>query len=387
MNPLNLFTSESVGNGHPDKVCDQISDAILDECFRQDPNSRVAVESLVTTNTVFIAGEVTTLAKFNAEAIARKVIKDIGYIHPEQQFDYQNANIIIRIHEQSPDISQGVTEVLGREQGAGDQGIMFGYASNETSELMPLAISLAHKLVIKAKEVREKDSNSFLYSDCKSQVTIDYSSSSPTIDTIVLSLNHKDSVEQDFLKDFAYKNIIVPVCGKYLSDNTKILVNPTGRFVVGGPHGDTGLTGRKIIVDSYGGYARHGGGAFSGKDPTKVDRSAAYALRWVAKNLVASGLCDKCEIQVSYAIGYPKPINVTIEFFGTEKEDSEKIVSAVNKVFDLSPKGIVDSLGLRKPIYLKTAFGGHFGRTSEGDFFPWERTDKVNELKSAISSF
>lgn len=379
-----LFTSESVGVGHPDKVCDQISDAVLDECLSQDPLSRVAVESLATTNTVFVSGEVTTRAKLDIDKIVRDVVREIGYTHPELKFDSDTLEVIARVHEQSPDISMGVTETIEKEQGAGDQGIMFGYASNETSELMPLAISLAHKLVSLAKEVRESDANSFLYPDCKSQVTIDYSVSPPKIDTIVMSLNHKDYVQQDFLKRYVFEKIIFPVCEKYLSDKTRVLVNPTGRFVVGGPHGDTGLTGRKIIVDSYGGYARHGGGAFSGKDPTKVDRSAAYALRWVAKNLVASGLCDKCEIQVSYAIGYPKPINVTIDFFGTEKADKEKIISAVSSVFDLSPKGIIDSLGLRKPIYRRTAFGGHFGRAPEGEFFPWERTNRVDELRKAV---
>ncbi len=381
-----LFTSESVGIGHPDKVSDQISDAILDACLEQDPNSRVAVETLVTTQLVVIAGEVTTSANINYEQIARETIKGIGYIHKELNFDSENVKIEIKIHSQSNDISQGVSEGEGlfSEQGAGDQGLMFGFATNETENFMPLAIYLSHALVQKAKSLREKNPNSFLYPDCKSQVTIEYSENAPKIKTVVMSLNHKDSVSLEELRQFTIKNIIQPICQNYLTSETKILINPTGRFVIGGPDGDTGLTGRKIIVDTYGGYARHGGGAFSGKDPSKVDRSAAYAARWVAKNLVAANICDKCEIQLSYAIGYSQPLNITLNFFQTNKYPEEKIEKIVRDVFDLSPKGIIDKLNLKQPIYQKTAFGGHFGQQPIENTFPWEKTNKVNELREKI---
>jgi S-adenosylmethionine synthetase len=381
-----IFTSESVGIGHPDKICDQISDAILDACLEQDPESRVAVETLVTTQLVIIAGEVTTNAKVDYEKIARKTIKKIGYTHPEINFDHQKAKVEVKIHKQSKDISQGISEGEGlfKKQGAGDQGIMFGYATNETENLMPLAIDLAHKLVQRAKELREKDENSFLFPDCKSQLTIEYSNEKPKIKTVVLSLNHKESITLEALREYAIKEIIKPICEEYLTDKTQFLINPTGKFVIGGPDGDTGLTGRKIIVDTYGGYAKHGGGAFSGKDPTKVDRSAAYAARWVAKNLVASEACDKCEIQLSYAIGYSQPLNITIDFFNTEKYDPEKINKIVRETFDLSPKGIIENLNLKKPIYEKTAFGGHFGQNPSEDYFPWEKTNKVKELKEKL---
>jgi len=381
-----LFTSESVGIGHPDKICDQISDAILDACLEQDQQSRVAVETLVTTQLVVIAGEITTHAKVDYENIARKTIKKIGYTHPELNFDYQNAKIDVKIHSQSHDISQGVSEGEGlfAEQGAGDQGLMFGYATNETENFMPLAIDLSHALVQKAKELRELNPNSFLYPDCKSQVTIEYSNEKPKIKTVVMSSNHKDSVSLETLRQYIIQNIIKPICQEYLSPETKILINPTGRFVIGGPDGDTGVTGRKIIVDTYGGYARHGGGAFSGKDPSKVDRSAAYAARWVAKNLVAAEICDKCEIQLSYAIGYSQPLNITLDFFGTEKYPEEQINKAVKEVFDLSPKGIIEGLKLKQPIYQPTAFGGHFGQQPTVNTFPWEKTNKVNELREKI---
>lgn len=385
------FTSESVGNGHPDKVCDQISDAILDACLTQDKDSRVAIETLVTSQTVVIAGEVTTNAKVNFEQVARDTIKQIGYIDKDLGFDYENAEVIVRVHEQSPDISQGVSENQGlfKEQGAGDQGLMFGFASNETSELMPIAISLSHKLVEKARELRETSKLNYLRPDCKSQVTIVYDQDAITktigqpkrIDAIVLSLNHKPEASLEQIRKDAIELIINPICGSLIDDKTRIFVNPTGRFVVGGPAGDSGVTGRKIIVDSYGGFARHGGGAFSGKDPSKVDRSAAYAARYVAKNIVAAKLADKCEIQVSYAIGYSEPLNITIDCFNTNKIPIEKIEAAVKKVFNLTPKGIITSLNLKAPIYKATASGGHFGRVPEGNLFTWEKTDKVDELR------
>jgi len=385
-----LFTSESVGIGHPDKVCDAISDGILDACLKQDPNSRVAVETLVTTNTVVIAGEITTQAQINYEEVARNTIKEIGYTHNNIKFDYQNASIDIKIHSQSPDISQGVSEGEGlfKEQGAGDQGIMFGYATNETGSYMPLAIDLAHKMVRLAKELRESEKINYIYPDCKSQVTICYEDEKPQyIDAIVFSTHHKENVTLEKIREDVLEKIIKPICGKLMNEKTKIYVNPTGRFVVGGPDGDTGVTGRKIIVDTYGGYAKHGGGAFSGKDPSKVDRSAAYAARWVAKNVVAAGLAEKCEIQLSYAIGYSQPLNITIDTNGTGKFSDEIIEKAVRKVFDLSPGGINRSLNLKKPIYQKTSFGGHFGQKAEGDFFPWEKLDKLQELREAAFSY
>ncbi|MFH1290613.1 MAG: methionine adenosyltransferase, partial [Nanoarchaeota archaeon] len=303
-------------------------------------------------------------------------------------FDYQNAKVEVKIHAQSPDISQGVSEGEGlfKEQGAGDQGIMFGFATNETSSYMPLAIDLAHKIVIKAKQFRENGTD-YIYPDCKSQVTIYYEDDKPKyIDTIVFSTHHSDSVTLERIRKDAIEKIITPICGLFITEKTKILVNPTGRFVVGGPNGDTGLTGRKIIVDTYGGYGRHGGGAFSGKDPSKVDRSATYAARWIAKNVVAAGLAEKCEIQLSYAIGYSKPLNITVDTFNTGKFPDSKIEEAIRRVFDLSPKAIITQLNLKKPIYLKTSFGGHFGQKPEADFFPWERLDKLEELREAAFS-
>ncbi len=385
-----FFTSESVGIGHPDKVCDAISDGILDACLREDPNSRVAVETLVTTNTVVIAGEVTTTAQINYEEVARNTIKEIGYTSDKIQFDYQNASIDVKIHAQSPDISQGVSEGEGlfKEQGAGDQGIMFGYATNETGSYMPLAIDLAHQMVKKAKELRESEEINYIYPDCKSQVTICYEDEIPQyIEAIVFSTHHKESVNLEKIREDVLKKIIKPICGNLINEKTKIYINPTGRFVVGGPDGDTGLTGRKIIVDTYGGYAKHGGGAFSGKDPSKVDRSAAYAARWVAKNIVAAGLAEKCEIQLSYAIGYSQPLNITIDTHKTGKFSNQIIEKAVRKVFNLSPEGIINSLNLKKPIYQKTSFGGHFGQKAEGDFFPWEKLDKLQELRDIAFNY
>jgi len=382
------FSSESVGIGHPDKVCDRISDAILDECLKQDSNSRVAVETMVTTQKVIIAGEVTTKADIHYEEVVRATIKEIGYVEEALNFDSENAEVQILIHSQSPDISQGVSEGEGlfKEQGSGDQGIMFGFATNESENFMPLAINLANKIVVRAKEVRENKELDYLKPDCKSQVSIEYDSENKAkrIDTIIFSTHHSEDVPLDKIRKEVIEKIINPICLDLIDEETKILINPTGRFVVGGPAGDTGLTGRKIIVDTYGGYSRHGGGAFSGKDPSKVDRSAAYAARWVSKNIVAAELADKCEIQLSYAIGYPKPTSILIETFGTEKVESEKIEKAVERVFDLSPRGINEALNLKKPIYKKTSFGGHFGQEPSEDYFSWEKLDKVEELKKAI---
>jgi len=382
-----LFTSESVGIGHPDKVCDAVSDAIVDACLAQDPNSRVAIETLVTAQFMTIAGEVTTKANIDFEQIARDTIREIGYTDANLGFDFKNVEIKVKVHAQSPDISQGVTEGQGlfKEQGAGDQGLMFGFASNETESYMPLAIDLAHKIVRKAKELRESGDIDYINPDCKSQITICYEDSKPKyVDAVVFSTHHKESATLEKIRQDAIDKIIKPVCGKFFTEKTRVFVNPTGRFVLGGPAGDSGVTGRKIIVDTYGGFARHGGGAFSGKDPSKVDRSAAYAARYVAKNVVAAGLADKCEVQVAYAIGYAHPLNITVETFGTEKVDTAKIEKAIKIVFDLTPKGIITALNLKKPIYKKTSFGGHFGRTPEGDFFGWEKTDKADDLRRAV---
>jgi len=382
------FTSESVGIGHPDKVCDRISDAILDACLEQDKESRVAVETLVTTQKVVVAGEVTTKAQIDYEQIIRDTIKEIGYTNKDLGFDFQNAEIEILIHEQSPDISQGVSEGVGlfKEQGAGDQGIMFGFATNETENYMPLAINLANKILQKAKELRESGELEYLNPDCKSQVTVKYDENHKALglDTIIFSTHHKENVSLEKIKEDAIEKIIKPICKDLINEDTKILVNPTGRFVVGGPTGDTGLTGRKIIVDTYGGYSRHGGGAFSGKDPSKVDRSAAYAARWVAKNIVAAKLADKCELQISYAIGYPEPTSILIETFGTHKVPEEKIENAVKKIFNLKPKEIIENLNLKNPIYKATSFGGHFGQEPFDNHFSWEKLNKVEELKKEL---
>jgi len=384
------FTSESVGIGHPDKVCDQISDAILDACLMQDENSRAGIETLVTQQRVIVAGEINTNANINFEQIVRDTIKEIGYTNPELEFDFQNAKVEILIHQQSPDISQGVDEDKGsfQDQGAGDQGIMFGYATNETKNYMPLAINLANEILNKAKDFRINKIMPYLNPDCKSQVTLNYDENNNPIriDTIVFSTHHSKDVSLEEIKNDAIEKIIKPICIHLMDNDTKILVNPTGRFVHGGPFADAGLTGRKIITDTYGGYGRHGGGAFSGKDPSKVDRSATYAARWIAKNIVAAGLADTCEIQLSYAIGYPKPTSINVNTYNTEKVKKEIIEKAINIVFDLSPKGIVQALNLKKPIYKKTAYGGHFGQEPEGDYFTWEKLDKVEELRDVVKS-
>jgi len=376
-----LFTSESVTGGHPDKVCDQISDAILDALISQDPHSRVAVETLTTTGLILLAGEVTTKGYIDAQGVARKVLKDIGYDSPEYGFNYDDCSVIVSLHEQSPDISQGVSEGQGddKDQGAGDQGLMFGYASNETPELMPLPITLAHKLTRKLTEVRKSGEIDFLRPDGKSQVTVEYNNGKPVrAHTIVISAHHKD-IPMERIREEIREKVINPVCKDWMDENTIIHINPTGRFVKGGPPADTGLTGRKIIVDTYGGMGAHGGGCFSGKDPSKVDRSASYMARYVAKNIVAAGLADRCEVQIAYAIGISKPVSVLVNTFDTNKVSEEKIEELVNKHFDLRPKSIIDYLNLRRPIFQRTAVSGHFGR--EDPDFTWEKTDRAEELK------
>jgi len=377
-----VFTSESVTEGHPDKICDQISDAILDDLLRQDPNSRVAVECLTTTGSVHVAGEVTTNGYADIQKIVRQTLKDIGYTDPRFGIDCDDAGVWSAIHAQSLDISQGVTVGQGafKEQGAGDQGMMFGYACNETKELMPLPIMMAHKLTQKMTEVRKKGVIKGIGPDGKSQVTVEYVNDKPKrISTVVISQQHIDEKPEDLLKKEILEKVIRPVCGNYIDKDTKFFINPTGRFVIGGPEGDSGLTGRKIIVDTYGGMGRHGGGAFSGKDPSKVDRSAAYACRYIAKNVVAAGLADRCEVQLSYAIGVAEPMGIFIDTFGTGKVSEEKIVALVWKNFPVKPADIINQLKLKRPIYKKTAAYGHFGR--EDPDFTWEKTDKVDVLK------
>ena len=380
-NQTYLMTSESVGEGHPDKMADQISDAILDAILEQDTGCRVAVETLVKTGLVVLAGEITTTADIDYEAIARRTIKRIGYDREELGFDDQSCEVLSAISKQSPDIAMGVDRADKKEQGAGDQGLMFGYATNETSELMPATIQLSHQLVKKHADVRRSGGLGWLRPDAKSQVTILFEDGKPkSIDTVVLSTQHDEDVSMDDIQDGVKEHIIKPILPEgLLTDDTQYLINPTGNFIIGGPVGDCGLTGRKIIVDTYGGMARHGGGAFSGKDPSKVDRSAAYAARYVAKNVVAAGLADRCEIQVSYAIGVAKPTSVRIKTFGTEKISEEKIVHLVNENFDLTPYGIMNMLDLLQPIYEKSAAYGHFGREDDG--FPWEMTDRSDALK------
>ena len=376
-----LMTSESVGEGHPDKMADQISDAILDAILKQDTKCRVAVETLVKTGLVVLAGEITTSAEVDYEAIARKTIKRIGYDDEALGFDDQSCKVLSAISKQSPDIAMGVDREDQKEQGAGDQGLMFGYATNETAELMPATIQLSHQLVKQQSEVRKSGQLEWLRPDAKSQVTIRFNDGKPEfIDTVVLSTQH-DEVSMDVIKKGVMDHIITPILpAQLVNDQTQYLINPTGNFIIGGPVGDCGLTGRKIIVDTYGGMARHGGGAFSGKDPSKVDRSAAYASRYVAKNIVAAGLADRCEIQVSYAIGVAKPTSVRIKTFGTNKISEDKITELVHDNFDLTPYGIMNMLNLLQPIYEKTAAYGHFGRSNDG--FPWEETDKVEDLRN-----
>lgn len=375
-----LFTSESVSKGHPDKVCDQISDAILDACLKEDPNSRVACEVFATTDLIVIGGEITTLANVNYEQVARDVLKDIGYDESEKGIDYRTCKVQVILDSQSPDIALGTNEEVG---GAGDQGIMFGYACKETEGYMPLAISLAHHLVRYATEKKNSGEFKSARPDMKAQVTIDYSKAKPQIDTILMSIQHDPDFDEVSFKQYIKENIMDAVVSKYdLNHDFKVLINPTGRFVIGGPHGDTGLTGRKIIVDTYGGAARHGGGAFSGKDPSKVDRSAAYMLRYIAKNIVAANLCDRIEIQISYAIGVKEPTSIYLETYGSEHVDKDVIIKAIKENFDLTPGGIIKSLNLKQPIYQKTAAYGHFGRNDLD--LPWEKLDKVDVLKKYL---
>ncbi|KAF0191089.1 MAG: S-adenosylmethionine synthetase [Gammaproteobacteria bacterium] len=378
-----LFTSESVAEGHPDKIADQISDAILDAILAQDPPARVACETLVKTGMVMVAGEVTTSAWVDIEELVRQTIREIGYNSSDMGFDWESCAVLNAIGKQSPDIAMGVNESAGHEQGAGDQGLMFGYATNETDVFMPAPITYAHRLVKRQAEVRKNRTLPWLRPDAKSQITFRYEDDQPVgIDAVVLSTQHSPDIELKALKEAVMDEIILPVLPKeWINKHTRFFINPTGRFVIGGPMGDCGLTGRKIIVDTYGGMARHGGGAFSGKDPSKVDRSAAYAGRYVAKNIVAADLADRCEIQVSYAIGVAEPTSISINTFGTGKIDDDQIIALVREHFDLRPKGLVKMLDLLRPIYRNTAAYGHFGREEPG--FSWERTDKVNVLRSA----
>ena len=380
-----LFTSESVTEGHPDKICDQISDAILDAIFTDDPNARVACETAVTTGLVLVAGEITTNTYVDIQKIVRKTVDEIGYNRGKYGFDAENLAVLVAIDPQSPDIAMGVDEFENHEQGAGDQGLMFGFATNETEAYMPLPILLSHLLAQKLAEVRKNGTLPLLRPDGKTQVTIEYDEHDKPkrIDTVVLSTQHAPEYALDDLKVDVKKyifDVVLPI--DLVDEKTRFFVNPTGRFVVGGPQGDAGLTGRKIIVDTYGGYARHGGGAFSGKDPSKVDRSAAYAARYVAKNIVAAGLADKCEIQLSYAIGVAEPTSIMVETFGTGKISNEAIIEAIRENFDLRPKGIITMLDLKRPIYRQTAAYGHFGRTDID--LPWEKLDKVDNLRKKL---
>ena len=389
-----LFTSESVTEGHPDKICDQISDSVLDSIIKLDPEARVACEVSITTGLVVIMGEITTSAYVDIPSVVRKVISDIGFNDPELGFDSKSCGIMLSINEQSSDISEGVStslEVRGKDItdknaliGAGDQGMMIGYACTETPELMPLPITLSHKLVQQLSNVRRDNTLNYLRPDGKSQVTVEYSMGKPKrIDTVVVSTQHAPDISQSDIYNDISNYVIEPIIDKSLVDsNTKIYVNPSGRFVIGGPNADTGLTGRKILVDTYGGFARHGGGAFSGKDPTKVDRSGAYAARWVAKNLVAARVSDLCEIQIAYAIGMAEPISVSVETFGTSKISYDKIIDIINDVFDLRPAAIIEQLNLRRPIYHPTSFYGHFGRPDLD--LPWEQINKMEDIKSRL---
>jgi S-adenosylmethionine synthetase len=376
-----LFTSESVTEGHPDKICDQISDAILDEFLKLDPDSRIAVESMTTTGLVFVAGEVTSRGRIDIQQIVRNTIRDIGYDKSEYGFDSDNCSVLESIHEQSPDISIGVTPNGFKEQGAGDQGLMFGYATDETQELMPLPIAMAHRLSMTLSEVRRNKKLGWIRPDGKSQVSVTYEDFKPKrIDTVVVSTQHSPEVGLEQIRQEIIENVIKPVCSNWIDNNTKFLVNPTGRFVIGGPPADTGLTGRKVIADTYGGMGRHGGGAFSGKDPSKVDRSACYMARYIAKNIVASGLAHKCEVQLAYAIGIAEPVSVMVDTFGTSKIAEEQIEVRIRNTFDMKPASIINTLNLKRPIYKKTAAYGHFGRNDPS--FTWEITNRMSSLLS-----
>jgi S-adenosylmethionine synthetase len=375
-----LFTSESVTEGHPDKICDQVSDSILDEIITHDPDSRVAIEAMTTTGIVFVAGEVTSKARIDAQEVVRRTLKDIGYNGLKYGFDGNSCSVLTSIHEQSADISMGVSKNENGVQGAGDQGLMFGYATSETAELMPLPITLAHKLTMRLATVRKEKTLDWIGPDGKSQVSVIYEDSVPKkIDTVVVSTQHTEDVSISQVREEVISKVIKPICDDLINNSTKFLVNPTGRFVIGGPVGDTGLTGRKIIADTYGGMGRHGGGAFSGKDPSKVDRSACYVARHIAKNIVASGLASKCEVQLAYAIGVPDPVSIMVDTFHTGKISEEKIEKQVREIFDTTPIGIIETLHLKRPIYKKTAAYGHFGRNDPD--FTWEKVDKSHLFK------
>ncbi|MBT4120673.1 MAG: methionine adenosyltransferase [Candidatus Magasanikbacteria bacterium] len=378
------FTSESVTEGHPDKICDQISDGVLDAVLTDDPDGACCCEVFTTTGLVVVGGEITTKTYVDIPKIVRSTLKDIGYTDADYGIDYKSCGVMVAVDEQSPDIAQGEKEEEGahKAQGAGDQGMMFGYASKETAELMPMPIMLAHGLTRKLAEVRKSNTLDYLRPDGKSQVTVEYSDGKPVrVDAVVVATQHNPDVALEKLREDVRREIIDPICGEFTDENTKYYINETGKFVIGGPQGDTGVTGRKIIVDTYGGKGRHGGGAFSGKVPNKQDRSGAYMARYIAKNIVAADLADECEVQLSYAIGYPEPTSVLVDTFGTGKVDGEKLTNAVREIFDLTPAGIIETLDLKRPIYKATASYGHFGR----DEFPWEKIDKVEELKSKLS--
>ncbi|MBU0636538.1 methionine adenosyltransferase [Candidatus Micrarchaeota archaeon] len=379
-----LFTSESITEGHPDKICDRVSDAILDACLEQDPNSHTGIETVVTTGLCLVTGEISSTAKVDFDMIVRNAIRDIGYDDPKKGFDYRNVAVLLAIKKQSPDIAQGVNvgEGESKEQGAGDQGLMFGFACNETKAFLPLSIVLAHQLTQRLTEVRKNNEIAFLFPDGKSQVTVEYASGKPKrLDTVVIAAHHSEEIPLEELRKQVREKVIQPICGEWMDDKTRIFINSTGRFIVGGPVADAGLTGRKIIADTYGGHSSHGGGAFSGKDPTKVDRSASYMARYVAKNIVAADLADRCEVQLAYAIGMAEPVSVLVHAFGTAKVPEEKIEEAVRKLFLLKPAEIIKELELSRPFYQKTAAYGHFGR-DDADF-TWEKTDKVEALKEA----
>lgn len=381
-----LFSSESVTEGHPDKICDQISDAVLDAALAQDPNAHVACETLATLGMIVVTGEITTTATLNFQEIARNVLYDAGYTNPDFGMSYKSCAVLAAVNKQSPDIAQGVYETTTHEQGAGDQGLMFGYACTETKELMPLPISLAHKLTRRLAHARKSGKLPWLRPDGKSQVTVRYEDGKPVeVTTVVIAAQHDPTFTHSVVKNEIIENVIKPICKDYINANTQYFVNETGSFAIGGPEGDTGLTGRKIIVDTYGGMGRHGGGCFSGKDPSKVDRSAAYMARHIAKNIVAAGIANRCEVQIAYSIGVSDPVSVYVNTFGTSTVSTENLETIVRKVFPLKPAGIIKYLNLKKPIYRQTAAYGHFGREDEPGF-TWEQTNKVNELKAALAS-